>query len=202
MKDKDYLVTVKIQNNYLWQKMQLWGIETAAQLGRETGVNQVTVGKILNLKTPAYTKAGILFAGVQKLCNFFSCEVEDLFPQQHIEKSLPTNKMQVQADMDQLMPKHLLEGSKDPAELLSWDQESELVGEIYDILACLTQNEHKVINMRLGLDGESYTLKETGEELGLSRERVRQIEAKAFRKLRNFKFRNQVEKAYFGGKRA
>lgn len=198
MRDKDYLVTVKVQNNYLWQKMQLWGIETAAQLSRETGVNCREVGRILNLKIPAYTKTGKIYLCVQKLCDFFSCDVVDLFPEQHIEKSLPTNKIRIEADIEQLMSTRLLDGARDPAELLSWDQESELANEVYDTLARLTQDEHKVINMRLGLDGDSHTLQETSDAMGLSRERVRQIEAKALRKLSSPKLTDRIRGVYFG----
>ncbi|HJS56487.1 MAG TPA: RNA polymerase sigma factor RpoD/SigA [Vicinamibacteria bacterium] len=53
------------------------------------------------------------------------------------------------------------------------------------ILAELDEKEHDVISMRFGLDGEEpRTLQEIGETLGLSRERIRQIESKAKEKLR------------------
>jgi len=55
-----------------------------------------------------------------------------------------------------------------------------------DILASLKPNERRVLEMRFGLlDGESRTLEEVARVFGVSRERVRQIEAKALRKLRH-----------------
>ena len=57
--------------------------------------------------------------------------------------------------------------------------------EVADMLATLTPREQRVIQLRYGLeDGYNRTLAELGEELGVSRERVRQIEAEALTKLR------------------
>jgi RNA polymerase primary sigma factor len=53
-------------------------------------------------------------------------------------------------------------------------------------LTTLTPREAKVLNLRYGLrDGREHTLKEIGEKYGLTRERIRQIEKEALRKLRH-----------------
>ena len=55
-----------------------------------------------------------------------------------------------------------------------------------DVLATLTPREEKVLSLRFGLeDGRSRTLEEVGREFNVTRERIRQIEAKALRKLRH-----------------
>jgi len=57
---------------------------------------------------------------------------------------------------------------------------------IADVLSTLTPRERRVIELRFGIDGEQHTLSEIGTELGLTRERIRQIEVKALEKLRDF----------------
>ncbi|MBZ8180648.1 RNA polymerase sigma factor SigC [Oscillatoria salina] len=65
--------------------------------------------------------------------------------------------------------------------------------DLQHLLADLTTREREVIQMRFGLgDGHPYSLAEIGRALELSRERVRQIEAKALQKLRQPKRRNRV----------
>ena len=73
-----------------------------------------------------------------------------------------------------------------------------LKDEIADVLSTLTEREEKVIRLRFGLeDGKSRTLEEVGQMFGVTRERIRQIEAKALRKLRH-PSRSRKLKDYMG----
>ena len=68
--------------------------------------------------------------------------------------------------------------SKEAARKLLRDQ-------IKEILLDLTPREQKIVQMRFGLeDGITHTLEEVGQEFGVTRERIRQIEAKALEKIR------------------
>lgn len=61
-----------------------------------------------------------------------------------------------------------------------------LKNELQDLLASLSAKEQRVIELRFGLvDGRNRTLEEVGWEFGVTRERIRQIETKALRKLRH-----------------
>ncbi|MDE0856818.1 MAG: sigma-70 family RNA polymerase sigma factor, partial [Nevskia sp.] len=56
----------------------------------------------------------------------------------------------------------------------------------HQILASLTPREAKVLRMRFGIDmNTDHTLEEVGKQFDVTRERIRQIEAKALRKLRH-----------------
>ena len=53
-----------------------------------------------------------------------------------------------------------------------------------DVLGQLNKREQEVLVLRFGLeDGQAHTLEEVGQRFGVTRERIRQIEAKALRKL-------------------
>jgi len=70
-----------------------------------------------------------------------------------------------------------------PADAASYQLLKELVE---DVLDTLNLRERRVLQLRFGLeDGRSRTLEEVGKEFGVTRERIRQIEAKALRKLRH-----------------
>ncbi|MBR6798568.1 MAG: sigma-70 family RNA polymerase sigma factor, partial [Firmicutes bacterium] len=63
---------------------------------------------------------------------------------------------------------------------------SMLKEQLVEVLDTLTEREQKVLKLRFGLeDGRVRTLEEVGKQFDVTRERIRQIEAKALRKLRH-----------------
>ncbi|MBQ3757609.1 MAG: RNA polymerase sigma factor RpoD [Oscillospiraceae bacterium] len=75
------------------------------------------------------------------------------------------------------------DGVSDPASQVN---SAMLKEEVRKALGTLTERERRVVELRFGLeDGKSRTLEEVGSEFGVTRERIRQIEAKAIRKLKH-----------------
>jgi RNA polymerase primary sigma factor len=74
----------------------------------------------------------------------------------------------------------------------------ELQQDVHDIVAnTLSSREQKVLRLRFGLDGsQSRTLKQVADKLGVTRERVRQIEKRALRRLRHFQTRHGLGKTW------
>ena len=75
------------------------------------------------------------------------------------------------------------EEASQPAEAASYTMLRE---QLEEVLTTLTNREEQVLRMRFGLiDGKAHTLEEVGKEFDVTRERIRQIESKALRKLRH-----------------
>src|SRR5262245_56566925 len=73
--------------------------------------------------------------------------------------------------------------AENPSDMTSYSLLKDKLG---DVLASLTERERKVLELRFGLgDGYSRTLEEVGKQFKVTRERIRQIEAKALRKMRH-----------------
>ncbi|MCP5521936.1 MAG: RNA polymerase sigma factor RpoD [Verrucomicrobiales bacterium] len=73
--------------------------------------------------------------------------------------------------------------AENPSDMTSYSLLKEKLG---DVLTTLTERERKVLELRFGLgDGYSRTLEEVGKQFKVTRERIRQIEAKALRKMRH-----------------
>jgi RNA polymerase primary sigma factor len=73
-------------------------------------------------------------------------------------------------------------------------EEAALRDEIEEVLSSLSPREEKVIRMRYGIgEPAAYSLEEIGAQFCLTRERIRQIEIKALRKLRHHRRRPQLE---------
>ena len=75
------------------------------------------------------------------------------------------------------------QGADSPSDMTG---SSLLKGKLSEVLTTLTERERRILEMRFGLlDGYRRTLEEVGQDFEVTRERIRQIEAKALRKLRH-----------------
>jgi len=84
----------------------------------------------------------------------------------------------------------------DESQLSPYDATSKqmLKENVEEVLAALSPREHKVLRLRFGLDGQRpLTLEEVGREFAVTRERIRQIEAKAIRKLKHPSRRKKLQ---------
>ena len=177
---KDYLLTLKIQNNYLAKMMESRGIKNAAELHRLSGVSQSDIGKALNLKRPAYSSRG-LNATASSLCDFFMCEVSDIYPPEHLHNPLDQHIFKAEYAYQD----NLLEGEGACPSLLL--ESNDAHGAIEDMMGYLNERERKAIQMRHGMqDGVESTFRNIGGEFGVSSSRAMEIYNKALRKARYY----------------
>ncbi len=113
-------------------------------------------------------------------------DVEKIYNIEKIDQSVASLDDQVGDDSDD--GKSTLGDFLADDKILSPDQESSrriLRDQVNEILGDLSEKEKKILEMRHGLnDGVTHTLEEVGKEFGVTRERIRQIEAKAHEKIR------------------
>ena len=113
------------------------------------------------------------------------------YTQKYCKESLDEYIEEASSDNELFLPESLVE-SEDI--VISGEEEKELVRIVYEILDTLSDKERIVIKKRFGLDGEDpVTLEEIGSELGVTRERIRQIEARAIKKIRHPKNSAKLE---------
>lgn len=182
---KEYRVELKIKNNLLYQKMIERGIETQAELSRLSGVAASEVGRIMALKDKPYrSDAGLQVEEIKinfrRLMNFFSCELEDIYPAEHFETPLQKNSVEIEFHANEIL------GIVDDASPQAALEHLEMNEKLAEALGSLTNRERCVLSRRHGTDdGHVSTLEEVAKDFGVTRDRIRQIEQKALRKLRN-----------------
>ncbi|MBA3531298.1 MAG: sigma-70 family RNA polymerase sigma factor [Ardenticatenales bacterium] len=136
--------------------------EAAARIAQRTG-NEPTLSQIA-------AEMGLPEERVEELM---------IYSQHPISFDAPINDEEGGATLADFLP----DGEDTPPELA---QAHALHDDLREALASLTPREAKILNLRYGLwDGQEHTLAEVGRKYGLTRERIRQIEQVALRKLRH-----------------
>jgi len=177
----DYFATIKIQQGRIRAAMEEVGIKSVAELSRLSGVSQSRIGKFVNFKLSPRTRDGHQWReGVTKICDVLRSNPDSIFPE-HLDHEVLTNNIQQYVEENQLSEGgHVL-----PLQIKEINaRERKIV--VNEVLDTLTEREQTVLDHRFGLtQGYSETLEETGKKINGTRERARQIEANALRKLRH-----------------
>ena len=176
----DYRLEVKVRNANILRLMKSRGIESVAELCRAAGTSNGTFGDIINLKKAPLTRKGDWHPVVLKVCEYLFVMPSDLFSQEQMQP-LKTNKSSVDLGFEDIS-RMLDDPTQDPSLRLEHQDAADAVS---TVLETLTEREQEVINLRFGFDSGELTLKEVADIFGVGKERIRQIEAKALRKLRN-----------------
>lgn len=176
-------LTLRVRNNRLKERRINLGMSQRT-LAKAIGVSGESYGGLESMRISPLKRNGDWRQIAIKLAKFHCVEPEELFPPavQAVERPVAVRKMDA-TDLYELPPTHrerLLEG---PESALVC---TELREAVQQVLSQLTPKEANILRLRLGFeDGEEYTLEEVGERYGVTRERIRHLEAKALARLRN-----------------
>jgi RNA polymerase sigma factor (sigma-70 family) len=170
----EYLVKVTIRNNLIVRQMKKLGIKTQTELAKLSGLQPITVGKLIGLKRrPLHALTGEWLDTAFALSAALHVEPEELWTEKQRGMALDSNTREVSMSEDAVM--QLASGDRLEHNVIA----SKLVA---DALTTLSPREQDIIQARF-FDGE--TLEEIGDRQGVSRGRIQQLEAKAIRKLKH-----------------
>ena len=181
----DLLVKSRLYNALLHDAIKESGL-TQKEYAESVGVTLNTIGGYLTLRICPWSKSGEPRHDAQLLAIRLEIPFNELFPPSlyALRQMVPPQFLLRRYESAVLVP--LIEARNVPALENSSQSisEEELREGLRKVLSCLTSREELVLKQKFGLDGNVCSYREIGEQLNLSRERIRQIEAKALRKLR------------------
>lgn len=202
---KDVRIELRFRNNLILEHMERKGIKSVAELCRLSGAQQIPLGRIINMKTsPIRKPPGGAWRSpvsleppesyeqvrwridVRRIAKFFKVTPEMLFSDFQTDLAIETNVAALK--LDSRDAHYHLEGLRQ--QLLESPEVSMIRAALPEVtqecLGTLDPRERGVIEMRFGLGGHpTMTLEQVARAENVTRERIRQIESKALRKLRH-----------------
>jgi len=170
----EYLVKVTIRNNLILRQMKRLGIKSQMELARLAGLTPTTVGLLIGMKKrPLHALTGEWLDSAFALSAALHMEPEELWTEKQRDMALASNSREVSMSEDAVM--QLASGDRLEYNVIA----SKLVA---DALKALSPREQDIIQARF-FDGETF--EEIGDRQGVGKERIRQLEAKALRKLKH-----------------
>jgi DNA-directed RNA polymerase sigma subunit (sigma70/sigma32) len=173
----EYAVKVSVRNALILRRMKALGIKTQAELARLAGLRVMTVSTLVTLKkAPKNKLTGDWVDAAYALSSALQVEPEELWTERQQTMALKRNSYEV--DMNEEEVQRL--STDGGVERLVLDGERTKI--ITKTLNSLTPREEYVVRRRFF---DEDTLEVIANDLGIQRERVRQIEGKALRKLKH-----------------
>lgn len=178
MTRNDYRVTVKVRNNNLLRAAEGAGLSIPG-LACLAGVSYPALNDLVNMTVSPFLRNGSVRPMVERICAALNMPFDDLFSADQCE-ALTTNKSEKEVSAEEV---YALTASLQGGAQIAHDDGAE--DAVTGALESLTPRERKVIEARFGFNGAEKTLREIGDEFGVSSDRIRQIEQRALRKLRH-----------------
>jgi|GEM_PF-853105 len=176
---KDFRVKVRAYNNRLLERREKLGLSQKA-LAAQAGIPAGEYNKYENMRKTAWNpKKNNWRPDAVKLAAFHDVSEFDLFPESL--KMIEARPVEMEVDACEV---EALMGASIPTPHKALES-SDLNTKVREVISTLTPREEKVIRAHFGIGEDERTFEEIGEEFGVGRNRIRQIECKALRKLRH-----------------
>jgi RNA polymerase sigma factor (sigma-70 family) len=185
-----YLVKISIRNNLIIKAIHKAGYRNVSQFCEQNGMGKTQLTSLISLKTPPLTQDGEFRDSAKALMGHLCALPTDLWTTEQLTMELRRNTSTKEVDLNAMVAAlgmnteealQLIAPST-PDEDLEEKEKTELVGEMLDTL---TPREARVLRMRFGIGCAEHTLEEAGKKLRVTKERIRQMEMKALRKMQH-----------------
>ncbi len=181
----EYRIDIKVRNNVILNKLEDAGYKSVGEFCRLHNVMKYasSIGCIINMTQSPLQSDGKFRTCILFVADKLNCDACDLFTDSQMKVVLKTNKRHIKVNEAEM--KYMLENTSQL--LLEDEYQITQRNTLLEQQMCnLLPREKEVLKLRFGLeDGQEIGLYEIGQRIGVSIERVRQIEAKAIRKMRN-----------------
>lgn len=170
--DSDFIVQIKVKNGRLLRAIRATGFKSTAAFCRANGLDVNIVSAFLTMKkSPLRSSSDEWLRAAYDLSAALHMEPEELWPAHMQRMTTKKNTVELDATMDQ-------------AAVLTARTVPGLRGDLEKAMSHLTVREQDIIKRRFGLGQPEQTLAAVGDVHGICKDRVRQIEYTAMRKLR------------------
>jgi len=185
----EYRIKVTVRNNLILSAIENAGHKSVSAYCRHVGIGITAMTELIGMRKPPINANGE-FNPIAKLLMEELCALPtDLWTSEQLILKLARNSAQRSVSSEGMRAalgmhaEEMLELMKpaDPDEAVL---KHEMVSLVEEQLESLSPRESKVLRMRYGIGCEEHTFEEIGDAFDLTRERIRQIEAKALRKMK------------------
>ena len=163
----DYRIKISISNGRILRLMDEAGIETQTELARRTGLGVVAVNAIVKMRRMPKLQNGNWSDAARRIASVLGVTPEEMFTDTQANGVLEQNNFEADLSEAQM-------GSLCGPDIATQLEHKDTVARLME---ALPDRYRRVITARM----EGATLEEVGEEIGVQKERVRQIEAKGIR---------------------
>ena len=176
----DYRVKITIRNERLLAAMEGMGYKSVAEFSRNQGLNGVKVNEIISGKIPPLDREGNPKELTKEILEILNLTIEKAFTEKQL-KGFKKHTFEVKIEEEKLL--QIISPAKNQEIKVI---EQEVKSKLSEILSTLTPREEKILRMRFGIGmNTDHTLEEVGRKFFVTRDRIRQIEARALRKLKH-----------------